>query len=145
MPALKVELKEAIEEGVKIYVLCNPVKFIGDNGIIKKVELMRMKLCKPDESGRKSPIGINGSEYTEEVDFVIEAIGLKPTTSIFKNELDLAQNCRIKVNSKTFQTSTPWIFAGWDSVTGSSTIIEAVGQGKKAALYIDKYLNNENP
>ena len=145
MPAWKVELKEAEEEGVKIEVLCNPVKFIGENGIIKKVELIRMKLGKPDESGRKSPVGIKGSEYSEEVDFVVEAIGLQPTTSIFKNELELAKNGRIKVNVKTLQTSTPWIFAGGDAVTGSSTIIEAVGQGKKAALYIDKYLNNENP
>jgi heterodisulfide reductase subunit A len=140
-----VELREAEEEGVKIEVLCNPVKFIGENAIIKKAELIRMKLGEPDESGRKSPIEIKGSEYSEEVDFVVEAIGLQPTTSIFKNELELAQNGRIKVNSKTLQTSIPWIFAGGDSVTGSSTIIEAVGQGKKAALYIDKYLNKENP
>jgi heterodisulfide reductase subunit A len=145
MPAWKVELKEAIDEGVKIDVLCNPVKFIGENGIIKKVELIRMKLGEPDESGRKSPVEIKGSEYSEEVDFVIEAIGLQPTTSIFKNELELAKNGRIKVNPKTLQTSIPWIFAGGDSVTGSSTIIEAVGQGKKAASYIDKYLANENP
>jgi heterodisulfide reductase subunit A len=145
MPAWKVELREAEEEGVKIDVLRNPVKFIGENGIIKKAELLRMKLGEPDESGRRSPVEINGSEYTEEVDFVIEAIGLQPTTSIFKNELELSKNGRIKVNPKTLHTSTPWIFAGGDSVTGSSTIIEAVGQGKKAASNIDKYLNNENP
>ncbi len=143
MPVWKIELQEAIEEGVKIDVLCNPVRFIGENGILKKAELIRMKLGEPDESGRKSPVEIKGSEYSEEVDFVIEAIGLQPTTSIFKNELELAKNGRIKVNEKTLQTSTPWIFAGGDSVTGSSTIIEAVGQGKRAAFYIDKYLSNE--
>jgi heterodisulfide reductase subunit A-like polyferredoxin len=145
MPAWKVELQEAVEEGVKIEVLRNPVKFSGENGILKKAELIRMKLGEPDESGRKSPVEIKGSEYSEDVDFIIEAIGLHPTTSIFKNELELARNGRIKVNPKTLQTSTPWIFAGGDSVTGSSTIIEAMGQGKKAASYIDKYLNNENP
>jgi heterodisulfide reductase subunit A len=143
MPAWKVELQEAIEEGVKIDVLCNPVRFIGENGIIKKAELIKMKLGEPDESGRKSPVEIKGSEYSEEVDFVVEAIGLQPTTSIFKNELELAKNGRIKVNKKTLQTSTSWIFAGGDSVTGSATIIEAVGQGKRAAYYIDKYLSNE--
>jgi heterodisulfide reductase subunit A len=145
MPAWKVELQEAIEEGVKIDVLCNPVRFIGENGVIKKAELIQMKLGEPDESGRKSSVEIKGSEYAEEVDFVVEAIGLQPTTSILKNELELAQNGRIKVNIKTLQTSDPWIFAGGDAVTGSSTIIEAVGQGKKAAFYIDKYLWNENP
>ena len=145
MPAWKVELQEAIEEGVKINVLCNPVRFIGENRIIKKAELIRMKLGEPDESGRKSPVEIKGSEYVEEVDFVVEAIGLQPTTSIFKNELELSKNGRIKVNSKTLQSSTPWIFAGGDSVTGSSTIIEAVGQGKRAAFYIDKYLSGEVP
>ena len=143
MPAWKVELQETIEEGVIIDVLCNPIRFIGENGIIKKAELIRMKLGEPDESGRKSPVEIKGSEYSEDVDFVIEAIGLQPTTSIFKNELELSKNGRIKVDGKTLQTSTPWIFAGGDSVTGSSTIIEAVGQGKKAAFYIDKYLSNE--
>jgi heterodisulfide reductase subunit A len=145
MPAWKAELREAEEEGVKIEVLRNPVRFIGENGFIKKAELIRMKLGEADESGRKRPAEIKSSEYTEEVDFVIEAIGLQPTTSLFKNELELAANGRIKVNSMTLQTSRPWIFAGGDSVTGSSTIIEAVGQGKKAAFYIDKYLNNENP
>jgi heterodisulfide reductase subunit A len=144
MPAWKVELKETIEEGVILDVLCNPVKFVGQNGILNQVKLIRMKLGAPDDSGRRSPIEIKGSEYTEEVDFVIEAIGLQPTTSIFKSELELAKNGRIKVNEKTLQTSTQWIFAGGDAVIGSSTIIEAVGQGKKAASYIDKYLNNEN-
>ena len=109
-----------------------------------------MKLGEPDESGRKSPVGIKGSEYSEEVDFVVEAIGLQPTTSIFKNELELAKNGRIKVNAKTLQTSTPWIFAGGDAVTGSSTIIEAVGQGKKlhfisTNIYLIKILKILNP
>jgi heterodisulfide reductase subunit A-like polyferredoxin len=145
MPAWKAELQEAIEEGVQIDVLCNPVRFTGENGTIRTAELIRMKLGEPDETGRKSPVAIKGSEYTEEVDFVVEAIGLQPTTSLFKNELELAGNGRIKVHPKTLQTSTPWIFAGGDSVTGSSTIIEAVGQGKKAARYIGLFLNNENP
>ncbi|MCX6247667.1 MAG: FAD-dependent oxidoreductase [Bacteroidetes bacterium] len=145
MPAWKVELQEAIEEGVVLDVLCTPVRFTGENGAIKKAGMIRMKLGDPDESGRKSPVEVRGSEYTEEVDFVIEAIGLQPTTSGFRNELELAKNGRIKVNPKTLQASTPWIFAGGDSVTGSSTIIEAAGQGKKAAFYIDKYLSGEMP
>ena len=145
MPAWKVELQEAIEEGVQIEELRNPVKFMGGNGNVKSAELVRMKLGEPDESGRKSAVEIKGSQYHEDVDFVIEAIGLQPTTSVFKNEVVLAKNGRILVNSKTLQTSIPSIFAGGDAVTGSSTIIEACGQGKKAASYIDKFLKDENP
>ena len=143
MPAWKAELREAEEEGVVVEVLRNPVKFIGKNGSVEKVELIRMKLGAPDESGRKRPVEVSGSEYQEEADFIIEAIGLQPTTSLFKNELALSGNGRIKVHEKTLQTTTPWIFAGGDAVTGSSTIIEAIGQGKKAAFYIDKYLLND--
>ncbi len=145
MPAWKIEIQEAEEEGVKISELCNPVKFTGVNGIVNKVELIRMKLGEPDASGRKRPVPVEGSEYTEEADFIIEAIGLQPTTSVFSNELELKKNGTIKVNEKTLQTTKPWIFAGGDTVTGPSTIIEAVGQGKKAAFYIDKFLLNENP
>ncbi len=145
MPAWKMEIQEAEEEGVKFEILRNPVKFIGENGIVAKAELIRMKLGEPDESGRKRPEPVEGSEYTVEADFVVEAIGLQPTTSIFNNELELHKNGTVKVNEKTLQTSIPWIFAGGDAVTGPSSIIEAIGQGKRAAAYIEKYLNNEDP
>jgi len=143
MPAWKEEIHEVGEEGVKFEVLSNPVRFLGDNGRLKKVELIRMRLGKPDGSGRKRPVPVEGSEYLQDVDFVIGAIGLQPTTSVFRNELELGKEGTIKVNAKTLQTSTPWIFAGGDTVSGSSSIIEAAGQGKRAAFYIDKYLNNE--
>ena len=144
MPAWDVEIKEAEEENVQFEFLRNPVKFIGENGMVKKVEIIKMKLGEPDDSGRRRPVPITGSEYKIDVDFVIEAIGLKPTTSIFSNEIELNKNRTIKVNEKTLQTSTEYIFAGGDSTTGSSTIIEAAGQGKKAAFYIDKFLMGEN-
>ena len=145
MPAWKTELKEAEEEGVKLDLLCTPVSLVGENGQVKKARMIKMKLGEPDESGRRRPVEIKGSEYTEDVDLVIEAVGLNPTTSIFKSELELSRNGRIRVNEKTLQTSTSWIFAGGDSVTGSTTIIEAVGQGKRAAMYMDKYLSGEDP
>jgi heterodisulfide reductase subunit A len=145
MPAWKQEVHEAEEEGVKIDVLCTPIEFFGENGQITKARMIKMKLGEPDATGRKSPVEVKGSEYFEDVDFVIEAIGLRPTTSVFRNELELSREGRIKVNEKTLQTSTPWIFAGGDSVMGSTTIIEAVGQGKRAAFYLDKYLGNEEP
>jgi heterodisulfide reductase subunit A len=145
MPAWKEEIHEAEEEGVQFEVLCNPVRFMGQNGKINKVELIRMKLGAADESGRKKPVPVEGSEYTEEVDYVIEAVGLQPTTSVFGNELELRKDGTIMVNMKTLQTPVPWIFAGGDAVTGPSSIIEAIGQGKKAAFYIDKFLNGEVP
>ncbi len=141
MPAWKEEIHEAEEEGVVLQLLRNPVKFNGNNGRISQVVLIKMELGEPDAGGRRKPVEVNGSEYTEDVDFVIEAIGLSPTTSPFSKELDLDKDGRIKANSATLQTSNPWIFAGGDSVSGSSTIIEAAGQGKKAAYYLDKFLN----
>jgi len=145
MPCFKPEIKEAEEEGAELLLLRNPVKFIGENGDIKKVQLIKMQLEKPDESGRRKPVPITGSEYFEDVDFVIEAIGLQPSTNEFAKDIELNKGGTIKVNEKTLQTSKKNIFAGGDGVTGASTIIEAAGQGKKAAFYIDKFLNDENP
>jgi heterodisulfide reductase subunit A len=140
MPAWKEEIREAEEEGVVLQLLRNPVEFKGTNGKITQVVIIKMKLVEPDASGRRKPVEIKGSEFTEDVDFIIEAIGLSPTTSPFSKELLLEKDGRIKTNENTLQTKTPWIFAGGDSVTGSSTIIEAAGQGKRAAFYMDKYL-----
>lgn len=145
MPCFAPEIKEAEEEGVEILILRNPIKFVGENGKLTKVQLIKMKLDKPDASGRRSPVPIEGSEYFEDVDFVVEAIGLQPSTSIFANEVDLNKNGTIKVNNKTLQISNSLVFAGGDGVTGASTIIEAAGQGKRAAFYIDKFLNGLNP
>ncbi len=144
MPCFAPEIKEAEEEGVEILILRNPIKFLGENGKLTKVQLIKMKLDKPDASGRRSPIPVDGSEFIEDVDFVVEAIGLQPSTSIFSNEIDLNKNGTIKVNEKTLQVLSSHVFAGGDGVTGASTIIEAAGQGKRAAFYIDKYLNGLN-
>jgi len=140
MPCFKPEIDEAEEEGVNISVLRNPIKFFGENGNLQKVQLIQMKLGEPDQSGRRRPIPIPGSEYIEDVDVVIEAIGLQPSTACFGNTLELKRDGTIKVNDKTLQTNVEHVFAGGDSVSGASTIIEAAGQGKKAAFYIDKYL-----
>jgi heterodisulfide reductase subunit A-like polyferredoxin len=145
MPAWSMEIREAEEEGVVMNLLCNPVGFINDNGRVAKVRLTRMKLGEPDQSGRRSPSPVPGSEYTEDADLVIEAIGLQPTTSAFGKEIELGRDGTIRVDRNTLQTGTPWIFAGGDTVTGSSTIIEAIGQGKRAAFYMDKYLKGEDP
>ena len=143
MPCFAPEIKEAEEEGVEILILRNPVKFLGENGKLKQVQLVQMKLQNTDESGRRNSVPIKGSEYMKDVDFVIEAIGLKPSTSPFANEIELNKGGTIKVNGKTLQTSKPFIFAGGDGVTGPTTLIQAAGQGRQAAFYIDKYLHDE--
>jgi len=144
MPCFKPEIDEAVEEGVEITVLRNPIQFLGENGILKQVQLIKMRLDEPDKSGRKRPVPIDGSEYIEDVDYVIEAIGLQPSTHAFGKDIELSKWGTIKVNENNLQTSVDYIFAGGDSVTGASTIIEAAGQGKKAAFYIDKFLKGED-
>jgi len=144
MPCFAPEIHEAEEEGVEIMILRNPVKFIGEGGKLKKVQLVKMKLGEVDASGRRQSIPVDRSEYLEDIDYVIEAIGLKPETASFAKDVELNKNGTIKVNAKTLQTSNPFIFAGGDAVTGATTLIEAAGQGKKAAFYIDKYLSNLN-
>jgi heterodisulfide reductase subunit A len=143
MPSFQWEVKEAEEEGVKIEFLRNPVKFSGEDGKVKSVTLIKMELGQPDDSGRRRPVPVEGSEYTEDVDFVIEAIGLWPASSPFSGELEINKNGTIAADANTCQTSVPWVFSAGDSHTGASTIIEAVGEGKRAAFYVDKYLNEE--
>ncbi|MCE5331554.1 MAG: FAD-dependent oxidoreductase [Bacteroidales bacterium] len=144
MPCFAPEIHEAEEEGVEIMILRNPVKYMGEEGQIKQVQLVKMQLGEKDASGRRSPEPVKGSEYIENVDYVIEAIGLKPSTSPFAGQIDLNKNGTIVADKKTLQTSVDYIFAGGDTVTGATTLIEAAGQGKKAAFYMDKYLRDLN-
>ncbi len=143
MPAFEWEIQEVEEEGVEIQYLKNPIKFIGENGKIKKVVCIKMKLGEPDDSGRRRPLPIEGSEHEIDVDVVIESIGIWPTTSPFKKELEINKDGTINVNKETLQTTTPYIFAGGDSTIGSSTIIDAVAQGKRGAFYIDRFLQEK--
>ncbi len=144
IPAFDFEIEEAEAEGVKINYLVSPVKFIGENGKLKKILCKRLKLGEPDESGRRRPVFIEGSEHEIEVDVVIQAIGLSPNTSDFKNQVELNANGAIKVHPRTLQTSMPQVFAGGDAVMGPSSIIEAIGQGKRAAFYVERYLEGED-
>jgi len=143
IPAFDFEIEEAEAEGVEINYLKSPVEFIGKNGHIEKIICKNLKLGEPDESGRRRPVFIKGSEHEIKVDFVIQSIGLSPNASGFKDEITLDESGAIQVNSKTLQTSRPEVFAGGDVVTGPSSIIEAIGQGKRAAFFIEKYLEGE--
>lgn len=144
MPAFDWEVTDAEEEGVKFQYLKTPVRFIGKEGRVKQVESIKMRLGEADESGRRRPIPIEGSEERMDVDLVVLAIGLKPATSPFSSELDLNRNGTVKINPKTLQTSLPYVFAGGDVVTGPSMIVEAMGQGKRAAFFIDLFLQGKD-
>jgi len=144
MPAYFIEVEEAEEEGVEFKFLCVPIKFIGENGKLKKVVCQKMRLGEPDETGRRRPIPIPGSQFEMEFDIAVIAIGNNPSTSYFADELELNKNGTIKVDPVTLQTSLPYVFAGGDAVLGPSNITEACGLGKRAAFYIDRFLKGED-
>ncbi|HOD00530.1 MAG TPA: FAD-dependent oxidoreductase, partial [Myxococcota bacterium] len=144
MPAFEMERHEALEEGVEFAVLCNPVAFSGENGRVTSATLIRMELGEPGPDGRRQPVEVKGSEYKLPVDLVIEAIGLSPGTGAFKDQLELRRDRTIAADERTLQTGVPWVFAGGDAVTGPTSIIEAVGQGRRAAFYMDKWLAGQD-
>ena len=147
-PARIEELENAIEEGVIFKELVSPVAFYGDeNGWIKEVELVRNRLGEPDQSGRRRPVKIPGSEFRMPIDMIVNAIGQRPNPIIAQTTPGLEINPRhgtVKANMKTFATSKPGVFAGGDVVTGAATVILAAGAGTDAAKYIDYYLKNKD-
>ncbi|MFO7882834.1 MAG: NADPH-dependent glutamate synthase [Kosmotogaceae bacterium] len=145
MPARYEEYQHAIEEGVEFHWLTQPLKYEGDiNNNVKSMKCMKMGLGEPDDSGRRRPIPVEGSEFTLAVDMVIEAIGQK-ANSVLKTGfegLKLNRWSCIEVDKDTTKTNLEGVYAGGDIVTGSATVIEAMGAGKIAAKAIDEYLNN---
>lgn len=142
MPAIEDEIAEAEAEGIEMVYLVSPVRIIGENGRVKAVEFMRMELGKPDESGRRRPIPVKGSEFQVEVDNVITAIGEHADFSFLPE--DLYERGVIPVNALG-QTRLNKIFAGGDVVDQPHTVVHAVGAGKKAAVAIDLFLKGEKP
>jgi len=139
MPASTHEVQGAAQEGVNFEYLSSPVKMIpGDPlGLV----LQNMELGEPDESGRRRPIPIEGSEFTVEVDTVIEAIGQSTSVPEAFN-LDVTRRGRIKINEE-YETSRPEVWAGGDIVFGPSSVIEALRDGRDAASSIDRSLGGE--
>jgi len=142
MPANPWEVKEAEDEGVKIEFLVAPKKILGENGRVSAVECVRMQLGEPDESGRRKPIPIEGSEFTQEADMVILAIGEIPDLEFLPKEVELNEDGTVWVNPITMETSLQGVFAGGDAVTGSASVIEAIRAGKCAAESIENYLKS---
>jgi len=139
MPANPWEVKEAEKEGVEIQFLLAPKRVLGEDKVAG-IECIRMTLGEPDETGRRRPIPIEGSEFILELDNVILAVGESSDLSFLPKEIEVTKNDTIVCSPVTLETSLPAVFAGGDAVTGPATVIEAIAAGKKAALYIDRYI-----
>jgi len=146
MPARKEEIENAEEEGIIFKLLTNPTRFIGDEkGWVKQMECIKMELGPPDESGRRRPIPIKGSEFLMDVDTVIIAIGRTPNPIIQRTTEGLAvTKWGTIVTDENGKTSLEGVYAGGDIVTGEATVISAMGAGKKAARAIHEYLLSKN-
>lgn len=146
MPARIEEIQHAKEEGIEFLVLNNPVEYLADkNGRVNKMKLQRMELGEPDQSGRRRPVPVEGSEYSLEIDLVIVSIGVSPNPLIPMSlpELEISKWKTITVNSDTMQSSVPGLFAGGDIVRGGATVILAMGDGRKAAKNIHDFLQKK--
>ncbi|MBR2577425.1 MAG: NADPH-dependent glutamate synthase [Erysipelotrichaceae bacterium] len=152
LPARKEEVEHAQEEGIDFRLLNNPVEILGyrneddpkdpKNGYVKAIRCIRMELGEPDERGRRRPVEIPGSEFELDVDCVIMAIGTSPNPLIKSTTQGLEVTSRggIIVDDKG-KTTKDKVYAGGDAVTGSATVISAMGAGKLAARSIDEYLS----
>lgn len=143
MPARRLEIDHAREEGVEFEFLLQPIRFVGnDDGYVEKVVCLRCELKEMDSSGRRSPVVIEGSEYNIDADLVIVAIGLRPNQLLLKTVPELRKDKygNIIVDYESMGTSIKGVFAGGDIVGGEGTVIEAMGMGKRAADAIKKYL-----
>jgi len=145
LPARKEEVENAEEEGILCKFLAAPTKFIGDEkGWVKAMECICMELGPPDESGRRRPVPVKGSEFVMDADTVIVAIGRTPNPIIQSTTEGLAvTRWGTIVTDENGKTSLDGVYAGGDIVTGEATVISAMGAGKKAAKAIHEYLTKK--
>ncbi len=153
LPARREEIAHAKEEGIVFDLLTNPVRILptsqtdrkaADFGRVRAIECVRMELGEPDASGRRSPVPVEGSEFTIEADCVIMALGTSPNP-LLKNTtagLETLKRGEIAVDENG-KTSIEGVYCGGDAATGAATVIKAMGAGKKAAHAIDEYLKNK--
>ena len=146
LPARAEEVEHAKEEGIVFHLLNNPTKILGDEqGNVKGMECIRMELGEPDESGRRRPVEVPGSEFVLDVDCVIMSIGTSPNPLIKSTTkgLETQRWGGIIVEESTGLTSREGVYAGGDAVTGAATVILAMGAGKTAASAIDEYIQSK--
>ena len=143
MPALDVEIEAAAEEGVEFHFLASPVAFDETDDHVK-VTSIRMELGAPDESGRRRPVPIEGSEFSIEADDVVMAIGQVVDSRCVQGcDVGITPRGTIDVNEKTLETCVPGVFSGGDAITGADMAVTAVGAGRRAAASIDQYLRGQ--
>ena len=145
LPARKEEVHHAKEEGIEFRMLTNPVEILGDErGWVRALKCIRMELGEPDESGRRRPVEVPGSEFEIPTETVIMALGTSPNPLIAHTTPGLETTRRGGlVADEAGSTTRPGIFAGGDAVTGAATVILAMGAGRKAAAAIDAYLRDK--
>jgi NADPH-dependent glutamate synthase beta subunit-like oxidoreductase len=145
MPALAEVVDAAIEEGIDIQLLVAPIKVITKAGRAAAIECVRMKLGEMDESGRRKPVPIEGSNFVYDLDTLILAISERPDTSSYIGEGDEIRRHgeNIIIDEDTAMTTRPGVFAGGDNVTGPNTVVEAMAAGKLAAEAIEKFVTGQ--
>lgn len=145
LPARLEEIHHAKEEGIIFKLLNNPKAIIGEEGWVKGMECIQMELGEPDDSGRRRPVPIKGSEFVLDVETVVIAIGQSPNPLIKQTTQGLETQSwgGIITKEETGQTSKEGVYAGGDAVTGAATVILAMGAGKNAADAIDEYIKNK--
>ena len=146
MPARREEVLHAQEEGIEFIFLATPLEFIGNgDGWLSGVRLQRMRLGETDESGRRRPLPVEGSEFEIDLDLAVIAIG-SGTNLLLRNTpgLEFSKRGTLIVDPDTLETSIKGVFAGGDIITGGATVISAMGAGRQAALSIDKFLSQTN-
>ena len=140
MPAHDWEIEDTEKEGASFEFLAAPTKIELENRKVSRLVCLRMKLGEPDESGRRRPMPIEGSEFEIPVSMVIPAIGQTTELGPIGREVDISGRGRIQSDSVTLATSLPGVFAGGDVVTGPATVVDGFAAGKRAAESIDRYL-----
>ncbi len=146
MPAYEEEIEDALAEGIEIHYLTAPVSIHGDAGKCTGLECLKTELGKPDASGRRRPVPVEGSEFVIKCDAVIPAIGQRPEMKWIDDEPDLKTTRwgTFEVDPYTMQTSIAHVFASGDAVTGPATVIEAISSGHKAVEAIDRFIKGED-
>lgn len=145
MPANPYEIKEAEQDGVKIQFLVAPKRIIGKDGKVTSLECAKMALGEPDETGRRTPKPIEGSEFILPYDTIILAIGESPNLDFLPKEVEIGEGNIIVVDPFTMETSMSGVFAGGDCVSGPATVVEAIVAGKRAAAQIEQFLEKSEP
>ena len=144
LPARKEEVEHAMEEGIVFKLLNNPIEVVGEDGHVTSVRCQEMELSEPDESGRRSPVPVEGKINEIEADCFIVSIGTSPNPLIKSTTDGLDTNKKgCIVADEAGATTRPGVFAGGDAVTGAATVILAMGAGKKAAAAMDEYIQSK--